>query len=126
MRTGKQMCKYSSSASPPPFWFPSCLYALPLCLFSSSDNWGKSHRAFGSAGVIQHPVCHNTGTAHSRNCQLMAVYPLHKCASQCLSRLRTCQPMIVELCTLQTSACQITGCSFWSQLSLKLLFFLGK
>lgn len=107
------------------FLFTSFVYPfflLSLCLplsasisFITLRQLGQKSQAFGSVGdsAIQHPVCHNTGTTKCGYCQLMAVYPLKKPASHSLSRLKTCQPMIVEPCTSQTSACQITGCRFF-------------
>lgn len=87
--------------------FLPCLSFLSLVIMLSMSLsfvglQGQKSQAFGSAGAIQLPVCHNAGSTRCGNCQLMAVYPPQKLASQCLPKLRTCQPMIVEPCTSQT------------------------
>lgn len=86
------------------FYLVYLSFLLSSCSLSLSfvGLQGQKSQAFGSAGAIQLPVCHNAGSTRCGNCQLMAVYPPQKLASQCLPKLRTCQPMIVEPCTSQT------------------------
>lgn len=66
------------------------LSSCSLCLFLSWDYRGKSHRPLAVLVPFSFP-----------SVTMLAAHAVET-ASQCLPKLRTCQPMIVEPCTSQT------------------------